>query len=52
MPSAQRKDRDERRKNGIPEPVEPISYGELAERYLAQYDARSKRWFRTCSSHH
>lgn len=39
------KDRDERRKNGIPEPVEPISYGELVERYLAQYDARSKRWF-------
>ena len=31
--------------DGIPEPIEPISYRELAERYLAQYDARSKRWF-------
>ena len=39
------RDRDERRRNGIPEPIEPISYRELAERYLAQYDARSKRWF-------
>jgi integrase len=39
------RDRDERRRNGIPEPIEPITYRELAERYLTQYDARSKRWF-------
>jgi integrase len=38
-------DRGERRRNGIPEPIDPITYSELVERYLAQYDARSKRWF-------
>ena len=40
-----RNDRDERRRNGIPEPTEAITYGELVDRYLSQYGARSKRWF-------
>ena len=44
MPSAQQ-ETGTNVAGGIPEPIEPISYRELAERYLAQYDARSKRWF-------
>ena len=36
--------RDERRKLGMPADPGPITYAELVQRYLDQYDRRSKRW--------
>ena len=36
--------RDERRRLGMPADPGPITYAELVQRYLDQYDRRSKRW--------
>lgn len=36
--------REARRKNGLPPEREAISYGDLVQKFLAQYDARSKAW--------
>jgi integrase len=37
--------REERRRNGLPAPPKPITYHELGERYLAQHNTQSKKWF-------
>ena len=37
-------DREERRRSGIPEPVEPITYAELAARYLNGLDVVRQDW--------
>lgn len=40
------KTREARRRNGLPAEREPVTYDELVEKFLAQYDARSKSWKR------
>jgi len=45
------KDRDERRKNGIPDPAEPITFGELADRYLGSIQVARQDWAEDMVAH-
>jgi integrase len=44
-------ERTERRRNGIPEPLDPITYGELADRYLASIQVSRQDWAEDMVAH-